>query len=46
MFCIKVIDKNEFAVAVARDEDEVNLAVTREYQEGDRILIEVSDAPA
>ena len=45
MFCIKVIDKNEFAVAVARDEDEVNLAVTREYQEGDRILIEVSDGP-
>ena len=45
MFCIKVIDKNEFAVAVARDENEVNLALTREYQEGDRILIEVSDAP-
>ena len=45
MFCIKVIDKNEFAVAVARDENEVNLALAREYQEGDRILIEVSDAP-
>ena len=45
MFCVKVIDKNEFAVAVARDENEVNLALAREYQEGDRILIEASDSP-
>ena len=42
MFSLKVINKNERTVAWARGEEEVNLMVAREYEEGDRILLEVS----
>ena len=42
MFSLKVIDKNEQAIAWARGEEEVNLMVARTYEEGDRILLEIS----
>lgn len=42
MFSLKVIDKNERTVAWARGEEEVNLMVARTYEEGDRILLEIS----
>ena len=42
MLSLKVINKNERTVAWARGEEEVNLMVAREYEEGDRILLEVS----
>lgn len=45
MFCIKAMDKNEYAFAVSRGETEANLTVIREYEEGDRILIETSEKP-
>lgn len=45
MLCLKIIDKNQITVAVARGEHEVNLAVNREYEEGDRIILEVSAKP-
>ena len=45
MLCIKVIDKNGITICVGRDEEEVRLPVTREYQEGDIIAVEVSDTP-
>lgn len=43
MLCLKVMDRNEKTVAVSRGEREVNLAVAREYQEGDRILLEIPE---
>ena len=43
MFSLKVIDGNGRTIAVGRDEEEVNLMVAREYQEGDRILLETSE---
>ena len=42
MFSLKVIDKNERTVAWARGEEEVNLMVARTYEEGDRIVLEIS----
>ena len=45
MLCIKVIDKNGITICVGRDEEEVRLPVTREYKEGDMIVVEVSDTP-
>ena len=42
MLSLKVINKNERTVAWARGEEEVNLMVAREYEEGDRILLEIS----
>ncbi len=45
MLCLKVIDKNQISVAVGRGEREVNLVVSREYEEGDRIFLEVSQKP-
>lgn len=45
MFCLKIIDKNQITAAVSRGEHEVNLAVSREYEEGDRISLEVSEKP-
>lgn len=40
MFSLKVIDANGKTAAVNRGENEVSLVVSREYQEGDSILIE------
>lgn len=37
---IKVVDASGSTVALACGEDEVNLLCTREYQEGDRLLLE------
>ena len=45
MLCIKVIDKNGLTINVRRDENEVHLPLFHEYQEGDQIIIEVSDTP-
>lgn len=45
MLCIKVIDKNGLTINVRRDENEVHLSLFHEYQEGDQIIIEVSDTP-
>lgn len=45
MLCMKVIDKNNLTACVGRDESEVHLPVTREYQEGDFIAIEASGTP-
>lgn len=42
MICLKVIDGNNATVAVSRGENEVNLVVSREYREGDRIVLEYS----
>ena len=42
MICLKIIDKNQNTVAVSHGEDEVNLAVFREYQKGDRIVLETN----
>lgn len=43
MFSLKVIDGNGRTIAVGRDEEEVNLMVAREYQEGDSIHLETSE---
>lgn len=40
--CLKIMNKNMEALAVARGENEVNLVYTGEYQEGDIIILEVS----
>ena len=45
MFCLKIIDANGKTAALARGENEVNLPVTREYQEGDTIYLEISEKP-
>ena len=45
MLCINVIDKNGLTINVRRDENEVHLSLFHEYQEGDQIIIEVSDTP-
>ena len=45
MLCIKVIDKNGLTINVRRDENEVHLSLFHEYQEGDQVIIEVSDTP-
>lgn len=45
MLCAKIIDKNGKTAAVDTGEQEVNLSVTREYEEGDRICIEFSEKP-
>ena len=41
--CLKIMNKNMEALAVARGENEVNLVYTGEYQEGDIIILEVSE---
>ena len=41
--CLKIMNKNMEALAVARGEDEVNLVYAGEYQEGDIIILEVSE---
>lgn len=46
MLCLKIIDKNQNTVAVDRGEKEVNLVVSRAYQEGDRISLEISEETA
>ena len=38
--CLKIMNKNMEALAVARGENEVNLVYTGEYQEGDIIILE------
>lgn len=45
MFCLKIVDANGKTAALARGENEVNLPVTREYQEGDTIYLEISEKP-
>ena len=45
MIYLKIIDKNQVTVAADRGEHEVNLAVSREYEEGDRICVELSQKP-
>lgn len=42
-FCIKVYDKSGQMVAVRHGEDEVSLMCAREYQEGDRFGLEISE---
>lgn len=41
--CLKILNKNMEALAVARGENEVNLVYVGEYQEGDIIILEVSE---
>ena len=41
--CLKIMNKNMEALAVARGENEVNLVYTGEYQEGEIIILEVSE---
>lgn len=41
--CLKVLDNNWKTIAVNRGDDEVNLVCAREYQEGDRIILESSE---
>ena len=41
--CLKIMNKNMEALAVARGEDEVNLVYAGEYQDGDIIILEVSE---
>lgn len=43
MLCLKVIDREQKTVAVERGKEEVNLVVSRAYQEGDRICLEISE---
>lgn len=45
MLCLKIMDKKERVLAISRNEEEINLLVSREYEEGDRILIETSEKP-
>ncbi len=40
--CLKVIDKESNTVAVSRSEEEVHLVCNREYEPGDRIVLEIS----
>lgn len=42
--CLKVIDKNDRVVAVRHGEDEVSLVCDREYREGDRFCVEISES--
>ena len=42
MFSLKVIDKNERDRSMGKRGREVNLMVARTYEEGDRILLEIS----
>lgn len=44
--CLKVYDKEGKLVAVRHGEDEVSLACTREYREGDRFGLEISGKSA
>lgn len=41
--CLKVLDVNGNTIGVNRGENEVNLVCTREYKEGDRIVLESSE---
>ena len=41
--CLKIMNKNMEALAVARGDDEVNLVYAGEYQDGDIIILEVSE---
>ncbi len=41
--CLKIMSKSMEALAVSRGETEVNLVYTGEYQEGDTIILEVSE---
>lgn len=40
---VKVLDQNGKTLAVSRNEDEVNLVYSAEYQDGDRIIVEASE---
>ncbi len=40
--CLKVLNKENSTVAVKRGIDEVNLVVSREYEAGDRIILETA----
>jgi len=40
--CLKVLDVNGNTISVNRGENEVNLVCTREYKEGDKIVLESS----
>lgn len=46
LLTIKLYNKNGKTTAVAHGENEVSLVYSAEYQEGDRFLFEVEDAPA
>ncbi|HWT76059.1 MAG TPA: carbohydrate-binding protein [Mobilitalea sp.] len=41
--CLKILDVNNNIVCLSSGENEVNLACSREYTEGDRIVLESSD---
>lgn len=41
--CLKVLDESGNTILVNRGEDEVTLVCTREYKEGDRIILESSE---
>lgn len=45
MFCIKLIDREGHTICNGKGEEEVNLPVTHEYEEGDQIELEISGAP-
>ena len=45
VICIKIADGRGRTVALARGEDEVNLMCTRQYIEGDTIIVEAADTP-
>lgn len=44
--CIKIFNKEGKNLAVSRGEEEANLVYSAEYEEGDRIGLEVSEIPA
>lgn len=43
ILCLKILDKEGNTLGVNRGENEVNLVYTREYKEGDRIILETSE---
>lgn len=43
VLALKVLDKNGKTICVGRGDDYVSLACTAQYQEGDRIVLEVSE---
>ncbi len=43
MLCLKILDENNRTLMVARGEKEVNLVCAREYQEGDKLVLELSE---
>ena len=45
MICLKILDKNQNIVATEAGDQEATLIVSREYEEGDKIVVEITEKP-